>query len=72
MKWYAFVNGFIIGALIVDDLILRYKLKRALRMRDLFNKKHLQAIGMLPMEAIGEISESASDLAYLKEKGFIR
>ena len=72
MKWYAFVNGFIIGALIVDDLILRYKLKRALRMRDLFNKKHLQAIGMLPMEAIGEISESPSDLAYLKERGFIK
>ncbi len=69
MKWYWFVIGFVVASLLVDDLILRYKLKRAIRMRDFFNNKHLEYLGLEP---IGEIKESPSDMAYLKERGFIR
>jgi hypothetical protein len=63
MHWYFFVNGFVIGALIVDDIILRWKLKKTVKLMASFQMRGL--------EEIGEIRESPSDLAYLKERGFI-
>ena len=69
MCWFYFLNGFVIGALLVDDIILRWKLKKTARMVESYNKKYLEALGL---EAIGVITESPSDLAYMKERGFIR